>query len=210
MAGARHRRAAMTVISTRVPGARAACTQARWGQALRPADPLAPFRVHLRLVRDVGEIDGCGEQSGVVGARVGETLRDPLKARAGLLGHRGAGRGSHGEHEIAPSGCAAAPSGISRPTFDVRHSPAPCLNRTASVTGAACPGRASRVPHVRRRQPSAPVSAGAPMAHRVSLRHVSQRQPPAPVERWSTPEGRPSFVSRPRADQSSSKASMSA
>ena len=31
-----HRRAAMTVISTRVPGARAACTQARWGQLSGP------------------------------------------------------------------------------------------------------------------------------------------------------------------------------
>ena len=34
--GAGHRRAAMTVISTRVPGARAACTQARWGQCSGP------------------------------------------------------------------------------------------------------------------------------------------------------------------------------
>ena len=38
--GAGHRRAAMTVISTRVPGARAACTQARWGQCSGP--PIHP------------------------------------------------------------------------------------------------------------------------------------------------------------------------
>ena len=55
------------------------------GPVLRPADPLAPLRVHLRLVRDVGEIDGGGEQPGVVGARLGEVPGDPPEARAGSV-----------------------------------------------------------------------------------------------------------------------------
>ena len=92
------------MISTRVPGARSACTQARCGQFAESPIHSHHSGVHLRLVRNIGEIDGRGKEPGAIGAGLGEVRRNARQALAGLFGHRATGRGGHGEHEIAPGG----------------------------------------------------------------------------------------------------------